>query len=110
MAELCADNRFDLIEKYKKKLIEATNIETSTEEMNVLDSILFRFWQMGWLEKLEQPEIRCKDCKYKELQQDWKYRSYAHISIWKCGKGHGKDLTDSIQENDYCAWPERKEY
>ena len=53
MAELCADNRFDLIEKYKKKLIEATNIETSTEEMNVLDSILFRFWQMGWLEKLE---------------------------------------------------------
>lgn len=55
MADLCADNRFDLIEKYKKKLIEATNIETSTEEMKVLDNILFRFWQMGWLEKLEQP-------------------------------------------------------
>lgn len=53
MAELCTDNRFDLIEKYKKKLIEATNIETSTEEMNVLDNILFRFWQMGLLEKLE---------------------------------------------------------
>ena len=51
MAELCTDNRFDLIEKYKKKLIEATNIETSIEEMKVLDSILFRFWQMSWLKE-----------------------------------------------------------
>ena len=65
MADLCSDNRFDLIEKYKKKLIEATNIETSTEEMKMFDNILFRFWQMGWLEKLEQLEpeiIRCKEC------------------------------------------------
>lgn len=60
------------------------------------------------IDALKQPEIiRCKDCKCKELQQDWKYRSYAHMSIWKCSKGHGKDITDSIQENDYCAWPER---
>lgn len=60
------------------------------------------------IDALKQPEtIRCKDCKYKELQQDWKYRSYAHMSIWKCGKGRGKDITDSVQENDYCAWPER---
>lgn len=56
------DNRFELIEKYKKKLIEATNIKTSTEEMKVLDNILFRFWQMGWLDKLDllsaRPERR----------------------------------------------------
>lgn len=44
MNNLCTDNRFELIEKYKKKMIEATNIETSTEEMKVLDNILFRFW------------------------------------------------------------------
>lgn len=51
MGEMCADNRFELIEKYKKKLIENTNIQTSEKEMEVLDSILFRFWQMGWLDK-----------------------------------------------------------
>lgn len=54
MCDLCNDNRFELIEKYKKKLIESTNIETSPEEMQVIDNILFRFWQMDWLDKLEQ--------------------------------------------------------
>jgi len=45
----CTDNRFELIEKYKNELIENTNINTSEKEMEVLESILFRFWQMGWL-------------------------------------------------------------
>jgi len=53
MADICNDNRFELIEKYRNKLIEATNIEDSPEEMKVLNDILFRFWQMGWLDKLE---------------------------------------------------------
>ena len=53
MGEICGDNRFELIEKYKSKLVEATNIESSKDEMAVIDSILFRFWQMGWLDKLE---------------------------------------------------------
>lgn len=39
--------RFDIIEKTKEKLIKSTNI--SQEELNVLDGILFRIWQMGWL-------------------------------------------------------------
>jgi hypothetical protein len=64
------DNRFELIEKYKKKLIDSTNIETSEDEMKVLDSIMFRFWQMGWLDILERhynlaDDIRhtwCSDC------------------------------------------------
>ena len=50
------DNRFALIEKYKQKLIEGTNISDRQEEMAVIDSILFRFWQMGWLDKLEEKE------------------------------------------------------
>lgn len=54
MADFCDDNRFELIEKYKQKLIEETNIESTPDEMKVLDNILFRFWQMGWLDKLEQ--------------------------------------------------------
>jgi len=53
MNEQCGDNRFELIKKYKNKLIESTNIETSSEEMLVLDDILFRMWQMGWLDGLE---------------------------------------------------------
>ena len=49
MCDTCGDNRFELIEKYKQKLIESTNISDSPEEMAVIDNILFRFWQMGWL-------------------------------------------------------------
>ena len=49
MCDTCGDNRFELIEKYKQKLIESTNISNSPEEMAVIDNILFRFWQMGWL-------------------------------------------------------------
>jgi hypothetical protein len=47
--EICTDNRFEIIAAYKKKLIEGTNIQTSPEEMAVIDNILFRFWQMRWL-------------------------------------------------------------
>lgn len=54
MASCCDDNRFELIAKYKQELVEATNIESSPDEMSVIDNILFRFWQMGWLEKLEE--------------------------------------------------------
>lgn len=46
---ICGDNRFEIIEAAKKHLIECTNIETSPKEMEVLDSILFRMWQMKWL-------------------------------------------------------------
>lgn len=53
MNDICLGTMFDLIEKYKQKLIEATNIVASPEEMEVLDNILFRFWQMGWLDRLE---------------------------------------------------------
>lgn len=49
--ECCGDNRFRIIERAKKDLIEKTNIESRPEEMEVLDSFLFRCWQMGWLEE-----------------------------------------------------------
>lgn len=51
MSDICADNRFEVIEQYKQKLLEDTNIEQSPKEMEVIDSILFRFWQMGWLNR-----------------------------------------------------------
>lgn len=45
--ETCDDDRFELINKAKAKLLEATNIEMCPDEMAVIDSILFRCWQMG---------------------------------------------------------------
>ena len=73
MNVICGDNRFELIKKYKLKLIEATNINTSEDELKVLDNILFRFWQMGWLDTLEEGEQKsfewCDGCKEYDQEQ-----------------------------------------
>lgn len=55
MGDRCGDNRFDIIKKAKAELLKSTNIETSEDEMKVLDNFLFRCWQMGWLERYEKP-------------------------------------------------------
>ena len=49
--EICGDNRFEIIQNAKDDLKQATNIDSSPDEMKVLDSFLFRAWQMGWLDK-----------------------------------------------------------
>lgn len=71
MTEICNDNRFELIEKYKNKLLENTNIADSKEEMDVIDNILFRFWQMGWFDKLEQFDYQKEEIKNLNA---WRYR------------------------------------
>lgn len=58
--ETCTDNRFEVIEYFKEKLIQSTNIETSPDEMAVLNNLLFRFWQMGWLNRLLETEGESK--------------------------------------------------
>lgn len=76
MCDVCGDNRFELIEKYKKALMEATNIEDSKDEMAVIDNILFRFWQMGWLDKLDAPTMnvgKCQKCQYSETSNEIDY-------------------------------------
>ena len=50
------DNRFEIIAKAKEDLIRSTNIETSEDEMKVLDSFLFRCWQMGWLDRYDEKQ------------------------------------------------------
>lgn len=52
--DIVGDNRFEIIQKAKKDLLESTNIEMSPDEMKVLDEFLFRCWQMGWLRKYEE--------------------------------------------------------
>ena len=51
---ICGDNRFDIIARAKEDLLNATNIETDEAEMAVIDNILFRCWQMGWLDRYDR--------------------------------------------------------
>lgn len=39
---VCGDNRFEIIAKAKQDILDATNIENSPKEMEVLDGFLFR--------------------------------------------------------------------
>lgn len=121
MSDICGDNRFELIEKYKQMLIENTNIEMEKDEMAVIDNILFRLWQMGWLDKLEQipsaqpevlacgegeliaqPEIvRCKDCKHRI-----EHKHYGDLgeSAYTC-EGN---MVGWILPDDFCSHAERR--
>ena len=69
MADICTDNRFEVIKEYKQKLIECTNIETAQDEMAVIDDILFRFWQMGWI-PVTQPERKQVEIEYTEWNEE----------------------------------------
>ena len=70
--EKCGDNRFEIIEKAKQSLLKGTNIESSPEEMKVLDNFLFRCWQMGWLKKYDEQskESLKEQAKYEIHAQD----------------------------------------
>ena len=57
MNTVCGDNRLEIIQRAKEELLHGTNIESSQDEMKVLDSLLFRAWQMGWLDEYE-PEYK----------------------------------------------------
>lgn len=69
--DICGDNRFEIIARAKKHLLDATNIDTSADEMEVLDDFLFRCWQMGWLDRYdtadtpqtEYPTEWCESCE-----------------------------------------------
>ena len=50
MNEVCMDDRFEIIDRAKHDLLECTNIDTSPDEMKVLDHFLFICWQMGCLD------------------------------------------------------------
>lgn len=67
--EQCGDDRFEIINETKEYIINATNIETSSEEMAVLDSICFRLWQLGLTkrnkDKLKEFEVKATPKKLK---------------------------------------------
>ena len=63
------DDRFEIISKAKKHIIEATNIEMSPKEMEVLDNFLFRCWQMGWL-KNDYKALEIENAELKEQVEE----------------------------------------
>ena len=95
MNETCDDNREILIAKYFELLKKGTNIETSLYEMNVVRNILFREWQLGWLDRLENAVsvVRCKDCK--------------HFAEELCWNLYGRCVT--VSGLDYCSNGERRD-
>ena len=62
MNEVCGDNRFEIVRRATVDLMKSTNIDSSPDELNVLENILFRAWQMGWLDKYEPDyKVRMKN-------------------------------------------------
>lgn len=64
----CGDKRLEVIAKAKADLLKSTNIENDEKEMAVIDNILFRCAQMGWLEKYEKEDGKL-NLKQFELQK-----------------------------------------
>ena len=92
---ICTDDRFEVIAKYKAKLLEKTNIETSADEMAVIDNILFRMWQIGWLDRLEQPTVDAVPVVHGEWIFDGKFMELHRFHCSKC-------MRTEFRMSDYC--------
>lgn len=49
MNNICNDDRFIIIERAKKDLLEKTNVDVN--EYQSLSSFMYKCWQMDWLDK-----------------------------------------------------------
>ena len=93
MNEICGDNRFEIIERAKKDMLDATNIDTSPKEMEVLDNFLFRCWQMGWLDRYDTADTPQTDCPFKDVpcscgeQDECEWHTELDIPQTDCGWG-----------------------
>ena len=107
---ICNDDRFKLINKAKTKLLETTNIETRPDEMVVIDDILFRCWQMGWLDQLREDKIeivRYKNCKWFIPQGTHHFNGgVTNKNTCKVVRGY----IVQIEPDDFCKWGERKDF
>ena len=104
MNEICGDNRFEIIAKAKEHLLDATNIDTSEDEMKVLDDFLFRCWQMGWLDRYDEPkdEPQTDDPTMDEYYKD-------HDEFYECDRhvitnDEGERAYNCIGCQTDCAW------
>ncbi len=109
MTDVCGDNRFEIINRAKKDLIEATNIESREEEMKVLDDFLFRCWQMGWLKRYESVKddtgAITYECPY-ALLEEWTKR--LGLQDWVIRVNDNCKPEDmAVEDSDGCSeWSE----
>lgn len=61
MNGVCGDNRFKIIEKVKNHLLKSTNI--TQKELEVVDNILFRLWQLDYFENVYVEEMTGEELK-----------------------------------------------
>ena len=88
----CDDNRFEVIKKAKVDILDKTNIDSSPEEMAVLDNILFRCWQMGWLKKYDEPQLPANLNEAAEEYIEDKHKDYTHNGALML-ISHSKDIS-----------------
>lgn len=96
-------SQFEIIEKAKQALLDSTNIESSPDEMKVLNDFLFRCWQMSWLDKYGKDlveVVRCKDCKHHEELLN---NNDENVLCWV------HDIDVIVDGNGYCSYGERKD-
>ena len=83
----CCDNRFEIIAKAKEALLNETNIARDEQEMSVIDNILFRCWQMGWLDKYEAVRLLANDdTKYSNSENIGNNLKPFNLEAAKAGK------------------------
>lgn len=56
MNSVCSDDRYILIERAMKDLLEKTNIDVN--ECQTLKYFMLRCWQMGWLDKYKEDKYQ----------------------------------------------------
>jgi uncharacterized protein (DUF4213/DUF364 family) len=95
MMETCI-NGLEIIEKAKKHVLKATNIDTNPDEMKVLDVFLFRCWQMGWLDKYTPRD----DGVYMELfaVKNGMRRNVKVVSMSEASKTLTNGLMDGVEK------------
>ena len=106
--DICGDNRFEIIAKAKAHLLDATNIDTSPKEMEVLDDFLFRCWQMGWLDRYDRKtepsnsEIpnNCEEPQYEMGMGTLKCDNCSEYGSFKCTKCDGEMYFKRLEPKD----------
>lgn len=93
MGGVCGDNRFEVIAKVKEHLIKATNIESQPKELEQLDNILFRLWQLDYFNLEAIPKL-------KEEIEDWKACHEHQLELMKGANTNIEQKKKQLAEKD----------
>ncbi len=96
----CGDDRFKIIGEAKKDIIEKTNIAENefSMELPLLDGILTRVWQVGWLNKKQKPAEWSEDWREEDIQTRFAFYTYkddpsvlylSNVFVEETSRNHG---------------------